>query len=93
MNAENKVILSQEAEMQIQALKKIASWRTIAIAVSSIGIALLYTGLAGAETSTLLCVLGVIIIAAGLLAGLILNLGIKNGRRNVEKIMAAIESK
>lgn len=93
MSAEKNVILSQEAEMQIQALKKISSWRNIAIAVSSIGIAMLYAGTAGAGKNTFLCILGVIIMAISLLCGLILNLGLRNGRRNVEKIMAVIENR
>lgn len=93
MNAEKKVILSQEAKLQKQALKRIATWKNIAIAVSTIGFALLYAGAAGAEQNTILCVLGVIILAVSLFCGLILNLGLKNGRRNVEKIMAVIEER
>lgn len=92
MNAEKKRFLSLEAEMQKQALHKICIWRSIAIAVSTLGIAMLYAGAAGADKNLFLCIPGVMIMAAGLVCGLILNLGLKNGRRNVEKILTVLES-
>lgn len=91
MNAERKKFLSQEAEMQMRALHKISIWKNIAIAVSTIGIAMLYAGIAGAVNNIVLCILGVIIMAAGLICGMIINLGLKNGKRNVEKMMAVLE--
>lgn len=93
MDAEKRAFLSQEAEMQKQALRKIAMWKNIAIAISTFGIAMLYAGAAGADKNLFLCIPGIIIMAAGLICGLILNLGLKNGRRNVEKIMYALEGR
>lgn len=93
MNAEKRMFLSQEAEMQKQALRKIAIWKNIAIAISTFGIAMLYAGAAGADKNLFLCIPGIIIMAAGLICGLILNLGLKNGRRNVEKLMYALEGR
>ena len=93
MNAEKRLFLSQEAEMQKQALRKIAIWKNIAIAVSTLGIAMLYAGAAGTDKNLFLCIPGIIIMAAGLICVLILNLGLKNGRRNVEKIMYALEGR
>ena len=53
MNADERKCLSQEVEMQTQALRKIALWKNCAIAVSTIGMALLYAGIAGAVNQSL----------------------------------------
>ena len=91
MNADERKYLSQEVEMQTQALRKIALWKNCAIAVSTIGMALLYAGIAGAVNRSLFCILGIIIMAVGLFCGLIINLGLKNGRRNVEKMLVVLK--
>lgn len=91
MNAEKRTFLSQEAKMQKQALHKIFIWRNAAVSVSTLGIAMLYAGAAGADKNLFLCIPGVTIMAAGLICGLVLNLGLKNGRRNVEKIITVLE--
>lgn len=91
MDAEKRNFLSQEAKMQKRALQKISLWKNIAVAVSTIGLAMLYAGEAGADKNLFLCIPGVMIMAAGLICGLILNLGLKNGRKNVEKIIAVLE--
>ncbi len=93
MNAVRKRELSIEAQMQLHALKKLNIWKNIAIAFSTLGVAAAYAGIAGNSRSLFLSVLGVIIIFAGLSIALILNLGIKNGRRNVEKILDVIDGK
>lgn len=93
MNVVERRKLSTEAQMQIKALKKINLWKNIAIAVSTIGVALTYAGLAGTSRSLFLSIPGVIIIILGLGSAMILNLGIKNGRRNVEKMLAVLDKK
>ena len=40
MNSIERRSLSKEAEMQIKALKKIGQWRVLAIAVSTLGVAM-----------------------------------------------------
>lgn len=77
--------------MQKQALHKISLWKNIAVAVSTLGIAMLYAGAAGADKNLYLCILGIIVMAVSLICGLVLNLGMKNGKRNVEKIIAVLE--
>lgn len=91
MNVIDKRKLSKEAEMQIEALKKINRWKLIAIAVSTLGVAAAYAGLAGIVQSLFLGVLGVGITVVAAAAALVFNLGLKNGRRNVEKILNALE--
>lgn len=93
MNAAQKRKLSIEAQMQLNALKKINIWKNVALAFSTLGVAATYAGIAGNSRSLFLSVLGVIIIIVGLGIALILNLGIKNGKRNVEKILDAIDRK
>lgn len=87
MNAVEKSNLSREAQMQMNALKKISRWRTIAIALSTLGAALIYAGFAGADCNLFLGIPGIIVILLGAVSAIILNLGIKNGRRNVEKMI------
>lgn len=91
MNAVEKEKISKEAEMQIKALKTINLWKTIAIAVSTLGVAAAYAGIAGTSRSLFLGILGVIIMLIGLVSALILNLGLKNGRRNVEMMLNILD--
>lgn len=91
MDAFEKNKLSQEAQMQITALKKIRIWKITAIAISTLGVALAYAGMAGTEKNIFLGILGVIIVVLGLISAIVFNLGLKNGRRNVEKILNVLE--
>ncbi len=91
MNAEKRRFLSREAKMQRQALHKISLWKNITAAVSTLGIAMLYAGAEGPDKNLFLCILGFSVMAVSLICGLILNLGLRNGRRNIEKIIAVLE--
>ncbi|MBC5742237.1 hypothetical protein FMM74_001230 [Lachnospiraceae bacterium MD308] len=91
MNTTEKIRLSNETQMQLKALKKIEVWKNIAIALSTLGVALTYAGMAGNSRNLFLGIPGVIIILAGLISALILNLGLKNGRRNVKKMLRILE--
>lgn len=91
MNANEKKRMMKEAEMQIKALKKINKWKLYAIAFSTVGVALTYAGMAGNSRHLCLGILGIILIIAGITAAFLLNLGLRNGRRNVEKILRVVE--
>ncbi len=91
MNTTEKIRLSNETQMQLKALKKIEVWKNIAVALSTLGVALTYAGMAGNSRNLFLGIPGVIIILAGLISALILNLGLKNGRRNVKKMLRILE--
>lgn len=93
MNAVEKRKLRMEAEMQMRALKKINVWKTIAIALSTIGVALTYAGLAGAKITLFLGIPGIILVLVGIAGAAVLNLGLKNGRRNVEKMLEILDQK
>ena len=91
MNALEKKKLSIEAQMQIQALRKINIWKNVAVVISSLGVAAAYAGFAGTSRNLFLGIPGVIIILLGLLSALILNLGLRNGRRNVNIMLDALK--
>lgn len=91
MNVIERRNLSKEAEMQIKALKKINLWKKIAMAVSTIGVALAYAGFAGIIQSLFLGIFGVVLTIVAIIAALVFNLGLKNGRRNVEKMLSILE--
>lgn len=92
MNTAEKNQLSQEAGFQIRALQKITRWKNMAAAMAAIGVALLYAGFAGADRNLFLGIPGIIMLLAGASGAVILNLGIRNGKRNVEKILFALET-
>lgn len=87
MNAVEKNRLSQEIKMQTNALRRISRWRMLALALSTSGVALTYAGFSGESSRLLFGIPGILMIAAGALGAIILNLGLKNGRRNVEKML------
>ena len=90
MNAAEKKRLSKEAELQLAALKIINRWKTIALVLSAMGVALTYAGLAGTAPNLPLSILGIASILIGAAGAIVLNLGLRNGRRNVEKMLDAI---
>ena len=83
--------LMQEAKRQSQALKMISRWRTIGFVAAAVGAVLLYSGLTGAGRNIPLIALGTVIVAAGMAAAILCDMGIRNGRRNVEKILDAAQ--
>lgn len=91
MNANEKKRMMEEAGMQLKALKRINKWKLYAIAFSTIGVALTYAGMAGENNHLCLGICGIILIIVGIIAAFTLNLGLRNGRRNVEKILNAVE--
>ena len=86
-----KKLLSQEAAMQLAALKKINVWKNIAITISTIGVAVTYAGAAGTDLNIFLVIPGVIIILLGFASAAILVTGLTNGRRNVGKILDILD--
>ncbi len=91
MNANEKRRLSAEAKMQAHALKIINRWKNIALISSAIGVTITYYGMTNGVQNLLLGIFGIIIIAASSLIAVVLNLGLKNGRRNVGKILNILD--
>lgn len=93
MSESRKNFLTVEADRQIKALKLIGRWRTMCIGLSAIGGPFIYAGFCGMNQAIWMRVVGIILLVIGFILAAILNLGIKNGKRNVNKILAVIEGK
>lgn len=89
----HKQFLQKEAEQQLKALKMIGRWRTLALALSAVGVVLAYVGFTGAHASLALKICGIVLVILGFIGAAVLNLGIKNGRSNVGKLIREIEKK
>ena len=81
MKAAEKNRLSREAALQMKAL-----------ALSAIGVAFLYAGFGGQEKNIFFSILGISLLFAGVGSAAVLNLGLRNGKRNVEKILNQLEA-
>ncbi len=91
MNALEKENLMTEVKLQTTALKKINGWKKLAMAASAIGMAVAYAALSDTPSHFVPGILGIFLIIMGFIAAAVCNLGLKNGRRNVEKMICAIE--
>ena len=87
----NRELLIEEAKLQEAALKRLGHWAAIGMAVSSVGVVLIYFAVVQAEKRIWLIVLGTLILILGASAVITIGLGIRNGRNNVQKILRAIE--
>lgn len=85
MDATEKNFLTNEVSMQCKAIKKIKKWASAATLVSTIGVVVTYTAFAGEIHYIFPGILGIAAIILGAAGSLVLNLGIKNGKRNVKK--------
>ncbi len=93
MNAIERKRLTKEAEMQVNALKKIRLWKALAIAFSTLGIALTYLSVTSANQKLFFGIPGIIFIIVGIGGATIFNLGLRNGEKNVRKILAVLDGK
>ena len=91
MDSKEKNRLSQEAKLQTRALEQIYRWKTFALFVSAIGVALAYAGFTGAQRNLFFAIPGVLLILSGFGSAAVFNLGLRNGKRNVEKIWKILE--
>lgn len=91
MNVLEKDSLLTEAKMQLKALRKINEWKRLAIIVTTIGVAVAYAGIEGTPSHLFLGILGIFLTLAGAGAAVVTNLGLKSGKRNVEKIIHVID--
>lgn len=91
MNANEKMRLSKEARMQMSALKKINRWKNTAFVLSAAGVAIAYNGLAGGSQNLFLGISGIDLLIVGAGAAIVCNLGLKNGRENVGKILQVLD--
>lgn len=87
MEQSKKKELLREAELQLNALRTIRRWLAIAIGLSTMGGAVAYWGFAGAVQHAVAGSLGILLAVVSLLCALVINYGMRNGQRNVKKIL------
>ena len=91
MNAVEKNRLAEEARLQNKALKRISTWKSLAMAVATLGVAITYAGFAGSCIRLFFGISGIVMILLGTFSAVLLNLGLRNGRKNVEKILKILD--
>lgn len=93
MKDEEKKQMIYEAEKQSKLLKNLSKWSRNAMGLSSIGIVIAYYGLSNHGIKFAFGVLGVVLTVVCAAACIIINLAIRNGRRNVNSILNIISNK
>lgn len=81
-----------EARRQKEALARIGAWRRNLFLCASLFLVLAVYGLRGSGALFALGVCGAALTIASVLSMLVVNLSIRNGRRNVERILESIGS-
>ena len=83
----------KEAKMQMQAIATLEKYNMASLATAGVGAALCYFAVTAANRNPLFIVCSLILAIFGAVSSMVLNLGIRNGKRNVEKILNAGEGK
>ena len=83
----------KEAKMQMQAIATLEKYNMASLATAGVGAALRYFAVTAANRNPLFIVCSLILAIFGAVSSMVLNLGIRNGKRNVEKILNAVEGK
>ena len=92
MTGEKKKFRTKEADAQLKAIRTIGHWKNMVLGLSAVGAAVTYLGFVNQTQSLLMKITGIILLILGFLGAAVLNLGIKNGKNNVNKILQVIES-
>ncbi|MDD3224496.1 MAG: hypothetical protein PHX70_07310 [Clostridium sp.] len=93
MKDEEKKQMLYEAENQSKLLKKLSKWSINAMGLSSVGIVIAYYGLSHSGMKFTFGVFGVLFTVICAIACLLINLAIRNGRKNVNNILKIISNK
>lgn len=83
----------KEAKMQMQAIATLEKYNMASLATAGVGAALCYFAVTAQNRNPLFIVCSLILAIFGAVSSMVLNLGIRNGKRNVEKILNAVEGK
>lgn len=85
----NQKALLREAQQQKDALERLARWMRNAMLLSSCAAVLAWWGLTGSGLRLACGVTGVALALTGAICAAVIGLGIRNGRRNVRRILRA----
>ncbi len=89
----NRNLMLKEAEQQKKALVQLSKWMRNAMLLSSCFFAVTFWGLTGTGLRFVFGVIGILLTITGASCAAIIGLGIRNGRRNVDHILTALERK
>lgn len=93
MNKAQKEAWLKEARMQMKAIATLEKYNMASLAVAGVGAALCYFTFRASERKIAYIVCSVLLALLGGVCSMILSVGIRNGKRNVEKILNAVEGK
>lgn len=91
MKAEERKQMMYEAEMQNKMLVNLSKWLRNTMILSSIGVVIAYYGLTGSRAKFAFGIFGILFTVICVIACLLINLGIRNGRKNVANILKLID--
>ena len=80
-----------EASLQAKELKKLEEWMRVSLSVSSIFLVAAYWGMQGKGLRFAAGVTGIILTVVCFLSAAVINLGIKKGRENVQRMLSLAE--
>lgn len=89
MNKSQKNKLIIEADLQTKEINKLKIWLRNVIAISTIGFVITIFGM---QKSNFWFVIGIIVTILSTIIAITINMGIKNGKLNVEKILKLINT-
>ena len=94
MTTQTKTQQLKEIEFQTKRLNNLKKWIRNLIIISSIGIVLAYWGLAVQSKMpfTILGVVGIIITVVSVILCVVIGLGMKRGKENVDKIIQLVKA-
>ena len=87
----NSKELTVEASLQAKEIKKLEKWLRMFLSVSSIFLVTAYWGIQGKGLRFAAGVTGIILTAACFLLAAVINLGIKKGRENIQRMLKLAE--
>ncbi len=88
----NSKELTVEATLQAKEIKKLEKWLRMFLSVSSIFLVTAYWGIQGEGLRFAAGVTGIILTAACFLLAAVINLGIKKGRENIQRMLQLAEN-
>lgn len=91
MAKQSRAQMEYEIKMQLGMLKRLERWKRLAAALSGIGMVLAWYGFKNGGAYVITGGLGILFSLLCLAAAVILLRGIRNGKRNVEKIIHIVK--
>lgn len=91
MNKKDKKRLIYEAEKQTQEVKNLKRWLTKSIGLSSITMIMAYFGVKSSGILFAIGIIGILFTIIFVIAAIFINMGIKNGQKNIINSRSSLE--